>query len=51
LSSDRGYLPKKLLVLSDADLLLQVQLEFEEQNTGGQGVIRCKMKDKTAGFG
>jgi len=28
---------KKFLVLKDADLLLQVQLEFEEQSTGGRG--------------
>jgi len=34
----RSRIPaKKFLVLKDAELLLQVQLEFEEQSTGGRG--------------
>ena len=34
----RSRIPaKKFLVLKDANLLLQVQLEFEEQSTGGRG--------------
>ena len=37
----RSRIPaKKFLVLKDADLLLQVQLEFEEQSTGSGG---CQM--------
>jgi len=33
----RSRIPaKKFLVLIDADVLLQVQLEFEEQCTGGR---------------
>jgi hypothetical protein len=47
----RSRIPaKKFLVLKDADLLLQVQLEFEELSTGGRGLSdvgrRTKQKDE-----
>jgi len=46
LSSDRGYLPKKFLVLKYADLELQVQLKFEEQSTGGRGLSDVSRRTK-----
>jgi len=48
----RSRIPaKKFLVLKDADLLLQVQLEIEEQSTGGTGLsdVRGRTKQQDEG--